>query len=52
MFDPAHQIVCQNMDQPFNHYFIATSYNTYLVEDQVLYLFLLVFNFLQFKIFF
>jgi hypothetical protein len=22
------------MTQPFNHYYIATSHNTYLVEDQ------------------
>lgn len=34
VFDPAHFSICQDMDRPFNEYFIAASYNTYLVEDQ------------------
>jgi hypothetical protein len=34
-FDPAHLNVCQDMCRPFSHYFIATSFNTYLVEDQL-----------------
>lgn len=34
IFDPAHYSICQEMDRPFSEYFIATSYNTYLVEDQ------------------
>jgi hypothetical protein len=33
-FDPAHNSICQDMDRPFTDYYIATSYNTYLVEDQ------------------
>ncbi|KAI6241512.1 Phospholipase C and C2 calcium-dependent membrane targeting domain containing protein [Aphelenchoides fujianensis] len=34
VFDPSHYAVCHDMDRPFNEYFIAASYNTYLVEDQ------------------
>ncbi|KAI6235589.1 Phosphoinositide phospholipase C [Aphelenchoides besseyi] len=34
IFDPSHYAVCHDMDRPFNEYFIAASYNTYLVEDQ------------------
>uniref|UniRef100_A0A0N4ZEL7 Phosphoinositide phospholipase C n=1 Tax=Parastrongyloides trichosuri TaxID=131310 RepID=A0A0N4ZEL7_PARTI len=35
VFDPNHLKVCDEMDHPFNHYFIATSHNTYMVEDQI-----------------
>lgn len=35
LFDAAHRSVCQDMDRPFNEYFIAASNNTYLVEDQL-----------------
>lgn len=28
LFNPKHRSVCQEMDQPLNHYFIASSYNT------------------------
>uniref|UniRef100_A0A915ECC4 Phosphoinositide phospholipase C n=1 Tax=Ditylenchus dipsaci TaxID=166011 RepID=A0A915ECC4_9BILA len=35
IFESAHQKVHQDMDQPMSRYFIATSYNTYLVEDQL-----------------
>ncbi|VDN22470.1 unnamed protein product [Gongylonema pulchrum] len=35
LFDIMHKRVCQEMNQPFSNYFIATSYNTYLVEDQL-----------------
>jgi hypothetical protein len=28
IFNPNHQSICQEMDHPFNHYFIASSYNT------------------------
>ena len=35
IFDPAHHSTCHDMDHPFSHYFIATSHNTYLVEDQI-----------------
>ncbi|RWS23376.1 inactive phospholipase C-like protein 2 [Leptotrombidium deliense] len=30
-----HKQICQDMTQPLSHYFIATSHNTYLVEDQL-----------------
>ena len=29
IFDPEHQRVVQNMDQPLNNYWIASSHNTY-----------------------
>jgi hypothetical protein len=29
LFDPEHLSVCQNMNHPFTHYFIASSHNTY-----------------------
>lgn len=35
LFDITHKTVCQEMNQPFSNYFIATSHNTYLVEDQL-----------------
>ncbi|XP_035213291.1 inactive phospholipase C-like protein 1 isoform X2 [Stegodyphus dumicola] len=35
IFDPFHKTVCQEMNHPFPHYFIATSHNTYLLEDQL-----------------
>ncbi|XP_077100727.1 1-phosphatidylinositol 4,5-bisphosphate phosphodiesterase delta-1a isoform X1 [Siphateles boraxobius] len=35
IFNPAHKAVYQDMHQPLNHYFISSSHNTYLVEDQL-----------------
>lgn len=35
LFDATHRCVCHEMNHPFAHYFIAASYNTYLVEDQL-----------------
>ncbi|XP_054714785.1 inactive phospholipase C-like protein 2 [Uloborus diversus] len=35
IFDPIHKTVCQEMTHPFPHYFIASSHNTYLLEDQL-----------------
>ncbi|XP_068172470.1 1-phosphatidylinositol 4,5-bisphosphate phosphodiesterase eta-2 [Antennarius striatus] len=36
IFNPDHNQVNQDMTQPLNHYFIATSHNTYLTGDQLL----------------
>lgn len=36
IFNPEHNQVNQDMTQPLNHYFIATSHNTYLSGDQLL----------------
>ncbi|XP_014890258.1 1-phosphatidylinositol 4,5-bisphosphate phosphodiesterase delta-1-like isoform X2 [Poecilia latipinna] len=35
IFNPAHSPVYQDMSQPLNHYFISSSHNTYLMEDQL-----------------
>ncbi|KAF8794714.1 Inactive phospholipase C-like protein 2 like protein [Argiope bruennichi] len=35
IFNPEHLTVCQDMTHPFPHYFISTSHNTYLLEDQL-----------------
>lgn len=35
IFNPEHRRVCQDMMQPLCHYFIASSHNTYLMEDQL-----------------
>ncbi|KAK7793999.1 hypothetical protein R5R35_003961 [Gryllus longicercus] len=35
IMDPAHLRVCEDMNQPIAHYFISTSHNTYLLEDQL-----------------
>ena len=34
IFNNAHDSVYQDMTQPLNHYFIASSHNTYLMRDQ------------------
>ncbi|KAJ8011463.1 hypothetical protein DPEC_G00058480 [Dallia pectoralis] len=35
VLNPAHNAVHQDMNQPLNHYFISSSHNTYLMEDQL-----------------
>ncbi|KAL7842838.1 hypothetical protein SRHO_G00245270 [Serrasalmus rhombeus] len=35
IMNPAHKRVYQDMKQPLNHYFISSSHNTYLMEDQL-----------------
>uniref|UniRef100_A0A672R5X9 Phosphoinositide phospholipase C n=1 Tax=Sinocyclocheilus grahami TaxID=75366 RepID=A0A672R5X9_SINGR len=35
IFNPAHKGIYQDMRQPLNHYFISSSHNTYLMEDQL-----------------
>eukprot|EP00118_Oscarella_pearsei_P018809 m.194954 g.194954 ORF g.194954 m.194954 type:complete len:1783 (+) comp39514_c0_seq3:1043-6391(+) len=35
IFNGVHSAVHQDMSHPLNHYFIATSHNTYLIEDQL-----------------
>lgn len=35
VLNPDHREVYQDMDQPLNHYFISSSHNTYLMEDQL-----------------
>ncbi|XP_053206401.1 inactive phospholipase C-like protein 2 isoform X2 [Panonychus citri] len=35
LINPAHNFIWQDMNQSLSHYFIATSHNTYLLEDQL-----------------
>ncbi|KAM7390417.1 hypothetical protein PAMA_008537 [Pampus argenteus] len=35
IFNPAHKQVNQDMSQPLNQYYISSSHNTYLMEDQL-----------------
>uniref|UniRef100_A0A3Q4HNB7 Phosphoinositide phospholipase C n=1 Tax=Neolamprologus brichardi TaxID=32507 RepID=A0A3Q4HNB7_NEOBR len=35
ILNPDHKDVYQDMSQPLNHYFISSSHNTYLMEDQL-----------------
>ncbi|CAL8240638.1 unnamed protein product [Merluccius merluccius] len=35
VFDGAHRDLYQDMEQPLSHYFLSSSHNTYLLEDQL-----------------
>ncbi|XP_060785474.1 inactive phospholipase C-like protein 1 isoform X2 [Neoarius graeffei] len=35
LFDPEHQYVCHDMTLPLCHYYISSSYRSYLLDDQV-----------------
>ncbi|NXE14834.1 PLCD4 phosphodiesterase, partial [Lophotis ruficrista] len=35
IFNPRHRALWQDMSQPLCHYFISSSHNTYLMEDQI-----------------
>ncbi|XP_064601802.1 inactive phospholipase C-like protein 2 [Liolophura sinensis] len=35
VFETEHKVVCQDMSHPLAHYFISSSHNTYLLEDQL-----------------
>lgn len=35
ILNPNHKDLYQDMSQPLNHYFISSSHNTYLMEDQI-----------------
>uniref|UniRef100_A0A673AUB2 Phosphoinositide phospholipase C n=1 Tax=Sphaeramia orbicularis TaxID=375764 RepID=A0A673AUB2_9TELE len=35
LLDPEHLGVCQDMTMPLSHYYISTSYRSYLLDDQV-----------------